>query len=133
MLPVTLEDIEAANKIAPEVLGRSLDELPPQTRRLLEHIQKLIKAKLEATPGLEQQVCFFSRKELREQSGWSQTQIHRHLDCLVDLEYVRNQTGKNGVRMRYELLVNVEEKHTYTIGLIDVDKLREKQKKRKAS
>jgi DNA primase len=27
MLPVTLEDIEAANKIAPEVLGRSLDEL----------------------------------------------------------------------------------------------------------
>ena len=34
-IEVTLADIEAANTIAHEVLGRSLDELPPQTRRLL--------------------------------------------------------------------------------------------------
>ena len=129
MLPVSLDDIEAANQIAPEVLGRSLDELPPQTRRLLEHIQDLIKSKLEATQGLEQQVCFFSRKELRELSGWSQTQIHRHLDCLVDLEYVRQKGGKNGVRMQYELLADLHEKNTYTIGLLDVEKLRAKNEK----
>jgi hypothetical protein len=130
MLPVTLEDIEAANRIAPEVLGRSLDELPPQTRRLLEHIQKLVKSKLEATPGLEQQLCFFSRKELRELSGWSQTQIRRHLDCLIDLEYVRNQTGKNGVQMKYELLANIDEKKIYTIGLLDVEQLKKQQNKK---
>ncbi len=34
-IEVTLDDIERANRIAHEVLGRSLDELPPQTRRLL--------------------------------------------------------------------------------------------------
>jgi len=34
-IEVTLEDIEAANRLAHEVLGRSLDELPPQTRSLL--------------------------------------------------------------------------------------------------
>ena len=34
-IEVTLEDIETANRLAHEVLGRSLDELPPQTRRLL--------------------------------------------------------------------------------------------------
>ena len=34
-IEVTLEDIEMANRLAHEVLGRSLDELPPQTRRLL--------------------------------------------------------------------------------------------------
>ena len=130
MLPVTLEDIEAANKIAPEVLGRSLDELPPQTRRLLEHIQSLIKTKLEATPGLEQQVCFFSRKELRERSGWSQTQIRRHLDCLIDLEYVRQQGGKNGVQMKYELLADINEAKNYAIGLLDVEKLKEQQNKK---
>ena len=33
---MTLEDIALANALAHEVLGRSLDELPPQTRRLLE-------------------------------------------------------------------------------------------------
>ena len=34
-IEVTIEDIEIANRLAHEVLGRSLDELPPQTRRLL--------------------------------------------------------------------------------------------------
>ena len=34
-IEVTLDDIAMANRLAHEVLGRSLDELPPQTRRLL--------------------------------------------------------------------------------------------------
>ena len=34
-IEVTLDDIVTANRLAHEVLGRSLDELPPQTRRLL--------------------------------------------------------------------------------------------------
>ena len=34
-IEVTRSDIETANRLAHEVLGRSLDELPPQTRRLL--------------------------------------------------------------------------------------------------
>ena len=34
-IEVTKEDIATANRLAHEVLGRSLDELPPQTRRLL--------------------------------------------------------------------------------------------------
>ncbi len=32
-IEVTLDDITHANRLAEEVLGRSLDELPPQTRR----------------------------------------------------------------------------------------------------
>jgi DNA primase len=32
----TTEDIRVANRVAHDVLGRSLDELPPQTRCLLE-------------------------------------------------------------------------------------------------
>ena len=34
-IAVTFEDIELANQLAPELLARSLDELPPQTRRRL--------------------------------------------------------------------------------------------------
>jgi len=33
-IEVTLPDIALANQLAHEVLGRTLDELPPQTRRL---------------------------------------------------------------------------------------------------
>ena len=44
-LEVTLDDIALANQLAPEILGRSLDELPPQTRRLLGYIRELVKKK----------------------------------------------------------------------------------------
>ena len=77
MLPVTLEDIEATNKLAPEVLGRSLDELPPQTRRLLESIKALVRQKMEQDEVIQKH-CSFSRREVREFTGWSETQI----DCI---------------------------------------------------
>ena len=35
-IEVTLDDIEVANRLANEVLGRAVDDLPPQTRRLLQ-------------------------------------------------------------------------------------------------
>ncbi|MGD9163946.1 MAG: CHC2 zinc finger domain-containing protein, partial [Chromatiales bacterium] len=38
-IEVTLSDIEIANKLAHEVLGRTLEELPPQTCALLKHIK----------------------------------------------------------------------------------------------
>ena len=37
-----LEDIALANRLAPELLGRSLDELPPQTRRVYEAIKQSV-------------------------------------------------------------------------------------------
>ena len=41
-IEVTPADIEMANQLAHEVLGRSLDELPPQTRRLLLLIDEMV-------------------------------------------------------------------------------------------
>lgn len=126
MLPVTLEDIEAANRIAPEVLGRSLDELPPQTRRLLESVKELVRVKMKAE-SVEQRLAIFSRRELREFTGWSQMQVRRHLERLQELEYVTTRGGRNGVTMRYELLTDASESaDSYHVGLIDVDKLRRK-------
>ena len=126
MLPVTIEDIETANRIAPEVLGRSLDELPPQTRRLLESIKSLVRAKMKAE-SIEQRLSLFSRKDLREFTGWSQMQIRRHLERLLDLEYVNIRGGRNGIAMKYELLTDAQESdQTYHVGLIDVAKLRKK-------
>ena len=36
------EDIVLANRLAHRVLGRSLDEMPPGTRRLLERVEQLV-------------------------------------------------------------------------------------------
>ena len=124
MLPVTIEDIEAANKIAPEVLGRSLDELPPQTRSLLEAIKKLVREKIEAEAS-EQRLCRFGRRELREATGWSETQTRLHLERLEAMEYVQRRQGRQGSLCAYELLIDAAEPEgSWHVGLIDVAKLR---------
>jgi len=43
-IEVTLNDIAVANRLAHEILGRSLDELPPQTRRLLLTVDEMVTA-----------------------------------------------------------------------------------------
>jgi hypothetical protein len=43
-IEVALADIAMANRLAHEVLGRSLDELPPQTRRLLLAVDEMVTA-----------------------------------------------------------------------------------------
>jgi DNA primase catalytic core len=124
MLPVTLDDIEAANRIAPEVLGRSLDELPPQTRRLLESIKTLVRAGMKAGQ-VEQRLALFSRRELRESTGWSETQTRLHLERLEAMEYVHRRGGRQGSLCKYELLAAAHEPEgSWHVGLIDVAKLR---------
>ena len=83
MLPVTLDDIETANRIAPEVLGRGLDELSQQTRQLLEHIKALVRKTIK-TASVEQKLAIFSRRELRDFTSWSQMQVRRHLEQLEE-------------------------------------------------
>jgi hypothetical protein len=73
-----------------ELLGRSLDEVPPQTRKLLSLIEGF-------TPR-------FTRKELRDFTGWGATQTRVHLDRLVELEYLLLHSEGHG-RYVYELQV----------------------------
>jgi len=82
-IEVTLEDIASANQLAPEVLGRSLDELPPQTRRLLEYIQELVRSKRDKESA--KTASSFSRREIKELSGWSLTQVRVHLGAVIGI------------------------------------------------
>jgi len=122
----TLADIEMANRLAPEVLGRSLDELPPQTRRLLGLLKVMVKGELEQKK-MEQVDYRFSRRQVREFTGWSSTQVKLHLDRLQELEYIALWHGRMGRAFEYELLANVNEPNEkHMIGLLDVEKLKKK-------
>lgn len=125
---VTLDDIALANELAPEVLGRSLDELPPQTRRLLDYIRALVRAKL-AQPGQGAKLAAtFSRRELHTASGWSFTQLRVHLERLIEQEYLGVRCGRMGSQFVYELLIDAEANpQAAHIALIDVAELRKKQ------
>jgi DNA primase catalytic core len=126
-IEVSLDDIALANQLAPEVLGRSLDELPPQTRRLLGHIRELLKRRKDGSANGHQgkATTIFSRKELREACGWSLTQVRVHLDRLVELEYLAIRHGCLGSQFVYELLLDLDVPEAVAhVGLIDVEQLR---------
>ncbi len=126
-IEVTLDDIALANKLAPEVLGRSLDELPPQTRRLLAFIRELMKTKRQprGAGGRAQAPSTFSRKELRDLCGWSLTQVSVHLERLVALEYLALRHGRLGSAFVYEILFDLDAPETVAhVGLMEVACLR---------
>ena len=121
-ITTTLEDIELANKLAPEVLGRSLDELPPQTRRIWGMIGDLVK---QIAEGEEKKHCLFSRRQVREFSGWSEYQVRVHMQKLEDMEYIGRRSGRQGSLCLYQLLLDAENKTTACpIGLTDIKKLK---------
>ena len=124
-IEVTLEDIALANRLAHEVLGRSLDELPPQTRRVLGMIETFVTECMQQRSVLRSDVRF-TRRELRSRCGMSDAAIRVHLERLVAMEYVRLVTGKNGQRFEYELLFDgaLERSAPQMMGLIEVEALR---------
>ncbi|MBT63613.1 MAG: DNA primase [Puniceicoccaceae bacterium] len=124
-IEVTLEDLATANALAHEVLGRSLDELPPQTRRLLEQLKAMVQARCE-TEKIDPELCWFTRREVREFTGWSNTQPKVHLDRLEELEYIYpRRAGMRGSAYEYELLFDgdTETAKPQLVGLIDLQKL----------
>jgi DNA primase len=120
-IEASLSDIELANRIAHEVLGTSLDELPPQTRRVLAGIHALVRAKM-ATLAAQQRDIRFSRFEVRAALSVSEKQIRVHLDRLAEMEYILTHRGQRGQSFEYELLHDqapeLDAKHLP--GLIDV-------------
>jgi DNA primase catalytic core len=124
-IEVTLEDITLANRLAHEVLGRSLDELPPQTRRVLGMLETFVTERMQQQALLRSDVRF-TRRELRSRCGMSDAAIRVHLERLVAMEYVRLVAGKNGQRFEYELLFDgdLNTSAPQRMGLIEVEALR---------
>lgn len=124
-IEVTVEDIERANNLAHEVLGRSLDELPPQTRRLLCSLDDMVTAECREK-GLDRADYRFSRRQARNHTGWGDTQLKVHLRRLVELEYVVVHRDREAKRFLYELLSVTQAGSGGKVlaGLLDVDELR---------
>jgi DNA primase catalytic core len=123
-IEVALDDIAIANRLTAEVLGRSLDELPPQTRRLLLLVDAMVTAECKRQ-RIERADYRFSRREVRAVTGWGDTQLRLHLGRLEELEYLLAHRGGRGQSFVYELAFAVEGDGGKPVmaGLIDVEKL----------
>jgi DNA primase len=122
---VTVDDIAVANKLAHDVLGRSLDELSPQTRRLLALLDKMVADEC-GRQAFSRCDYRFTRRQIRLYTGWTDFQVKVHMHKLEDLEYVLVHNGSRGQSFVYELLYSGEgqDGRPFLMGLIDVEQLR---------
>lgn len=116
----TKEDVEVANNLANEALGKSLGSLMPQTRQLLLLLDEYV-------PKSKRSEVRFTQRELRERFGWGDFQLRRHLQRLVELEYVIKHKAKRNQK-EYELLYQGEgqDGQPFLLGLVDAAKLRKR-------
>jgi hypothetical protein len=124
-IEATLDDIAVANRIAGDVLGRSLDDLPPQTRQLLSLINEWVDGECQRLHQTRRDFRF-TRRDVRQTTGWGNTQLKLHLARLQEMEYLLVHRGERGQSYVYELLYEGQgaDGKPFLMGLIDVEKLR---------
>ena len=135
-IEVALQDIALANELALDILGKTLDELSGPSRRLLLFIEELVSAKAKQQPrgpdkddtGQAPQASgvWFTRRELREFTRWSDYQIHHYLNQLVAFEYLVPLSGRNGQQYQYRLMWHGQGKEgeRFVLGLKSGEQLR---------
>lgn len=123
-IEVSSSDIALANRLAAHVLGHSLDELPPQTRRCLTTLDRWVVERCERHQLQRSDVRFLAR-DVREVTGLGATQVKLHLRRLVELEYVLVHRAPRGQGVAYELVYEGqgEDGTPFLTGLIDAEQL----------
>lgn len=117
-IEVEKSDIALANRLAHEVLGRTLDEMPPQTRKLLVLLRDWIKESAERQ-ALQADEVRFTRRDVRAALQWGDTQLKVHLARLLEMEYL--VVFRRGLTYEYGLLWDGEDNGTaHLCGLLEV-------------
>jgi DNA primase len=101
-IEVTLDDIEKANRIANEVLGQSLDDLARPSRTLLSGIYNMVK-EIADKRDIPLEEVYFTRRMIREYTGWTDWQVKTHVKQLEELEYLYVRIGARGKEYAYAL------------------------------
>ena len=101
-IEATEADVKLAWELANHVLMRSLDDVPPQTRRLLLLIDRMVTSECERLQ-IERLDYRFTRATVRQHTGWGDSQLKKHLSRLEDLEYLALHRGAPGQSFVYAL------------------------------
>ena len=105
-----LDDYRLAYELAKDVLRDTLHELSISARALLRRASLI-----EDTP--------FSRRDLRDLTGWSQKRIHQAVHELVDMEYFAAISGANGKAYQYTVISGTGEGPSPVMNLLHPDEL----------
>jgi len=104
-IEVELDDIAVANRVAEAALGPSVGDLSLPARNLLAALGELARERLghlgvhEGDPT----TITFTRRDIREFSGWNHSRLHNHLNELLELQYVVLESRGYAGGHRYRL------------------------------
>jgi DNA primase len=87
------QDLRMASELMFESMVLKVDELDGQLRGFFESLKEYLKD--EETE--------FAQREIRQAIGISKTQLHRHLQALLELEYIRITGGHINRGYRYQI------------------------------
>jgi hypothetical protein len=121
-------DVDLALELGKDAFSRNIDDVSPTGRTLLKAIVELVNEKhtilKQNDPNTERtlQDVPFTRKELRERIGWSETQVRRNIDHLVELGYLGRINGRHGSTFRYVLLDTGADDPTIEFRMSELEK-----------
>ncbi|EMM70908.1 toprim domain protein [Leptospira weilii str. 2006001855] len=117
-IEVTTSDMELGSLLASKILGRTLEELTPQTKEVLFSLHEMVETSSEEQK-LSKSAVRFTRRQARERLGMSDTRLRVHLRRLEELEYLVVRSRGQGQLVEYELLYDGEGKEgeEFTLGL----------------
>jgi DNA primase len=131
-IEVSLDDIDKANALAGPVLGQSLDELAPPSRTLLTAIFEMVTIMAKDKPCPINEI-YFTRRQIREFTGWSDWQVREHIKQLEQLEYLYVRVGSKGKEYAYALNYKGQgqEDQRFYLNLTTVAQIKARMKKDK--
>jgi energy-coupling factor transporter ATP-binding protein EcfA2 len=94
----TIQDYAMAYELAKDILGLTLDDLSKHSRDLLDLVKQLVEQKV-ANSGEDT----FTRREIREFTGWQDHQVKAHIKYLEDMEYLIIRKVKERGQFEYQL------------------------------
>ena len=121
----TQKDVDLALELGRQIFIRNVDDVPPTGRKLLEMVYKYVTGKREQMKGIDPNKEIdifelpFTRKELRDFSGWSETQVRVTCELLVELGYLGKLNGRHGSTFRYLLLDDGKDDPSMELGAHD--------------
>ena len=102
-IEASADDVALADRLMQAVLLDTLDEVTPQARRLLTRLRMLTAQQAQASKQRWENLWWTCR-QLREQTGWSNRQVRQALEQLVEFEFLEQRGNGQGRRVSYRLL-----------------------------
>ncbi len=108
-IEVDEKDLAIAGEVFEQVVQRGLDDLNGVSRALLMQIEAMVAGRIAELRNRQErniphrQDIVFSRREIREYTGWSHMRVVRYLRQLLDTEFLVMDSGRIGFAYRYRL------------------------------